>query len=270
MKFSLKIVPLFLALLMLSSCGSKESVPDQEAAPAAEQAPPKQAAPAAKAQPSAQQMKQQWQNLPEELKIYVDDTDWDLTAPFYPLGWSKKNHIAFIKRQAREAMDGDIYRLYVQNLVNDSLLVDQLMMTNSPYKLDEVWKENQTFINEVLKAYEIVPAKFQLKSFPGTVGRSPQMTVVADLQMETGISKHFGFKGVQKAHLSIIADGKRRKTIDRRNFKFMPMNAAIAGYLESPYDDRIVVVVCLERRGYEGPPHTKDFYLVGAGVGGRF
>ena len=37
----------------------------------------------------------------------------------------------------------------------------------------------------------------------------------------------------------------------------------IAGVVQSPYEDKIVVVYKRERRGYEGPPNVSLFTLVG-------
>jgi len=50
----------------------------------------------------------------------------------------------------------------------------------------------------------------------------------------------------------------------------MPLDMKVMGYLRSPFEPRIAVILVEVSRGYEGPPHITHINVVGASLDSGF
>lgn len=61
--------------------------------------------------------------------------------------------------------------------------------------------------------------------------------------------------------VSFVKDGVT-KIVGQYDDKML-IDVQIAGYIRSPYEQRIAMVVCSVTRGWEGPPHPVDCSFIG-------
>jgi len=108
------------------------------------------------------------------------------------------------------------------------------------------------------------------------LGDGAEGNLLGDDEIEAGIipgkttDKEHG--AIERHHDLVVSSIQRgKKTVG--TVRSLEMNGVpyvwghrVAGYIESPYKQRIVVVVRYEHRGYEGPPNTTSFDLFGASL----
>jgi hypothetical protein len=117
-----------------------------------------------------------------------------------------------------------------------------------------------------LREHNIVAqGRFALLSFPATY-EGDQLT--ADLKTkETSGEQIYGV--ISNAVLQLNSRRKGRKTVFEQTYKAdegSPLDMKVLGYLKSPFEPRVAVVLAEVWRGYEGPPHTTHLNVVGSSL----
>jgi hypothetical protein len=49
-----------------------------------------------------------------------------------------------------------------------------------------------------------------------------------------------------------------------------PLDVDVVGFMKSPFEDRIAIIVIEVYRGYEGPPHATSIEVAGASLSSGF
>ena len=207
-----------------------------------------------------------------------------IEADFYPLGWSKDSKFAYILVPALEASNSAVFR--IQDMITDKVLFEKRYREGSngypndlPIDLKKL-TENKGEVAHYLNKYRIKGCDSRLHWFPI---KYPEQGIDYDLKTVHEINHYFWHQqflsrvNVDLYLYNITEDGekkiaKKTKTIfDKKvDLKSLQYGAMVVGYLKSPFEERIAIVMIYFRRGWEGPPHTTSFELIGASLSKGF
>jgi hypothetical protein len=194
---------------------------------------------------------------------------------FYPIGWSKDGNFAYYVEPVDEACNCYFARLDILDLKTDKVLwsfdydsefIDEEMKKQRPWSFDTLWKANQKLFSDKLREHGIEQqGRFQLLSFP-IAYKGDQLT--ADLKTknkEKATEEESWYGIINKATLQMTSKSQGRKTILEQSYpEAMPLYVGVVGYVKSPFEPRIAVILMEITRGYEGPPHTGQVKIAGA------
>lgn len=207
--------------------------------------------------------------IPKELKFkkleksYNSNKNIQVTR-FYPLGWSKDSKFAYITFHEETDACGCIFSdLVIHNLVNDKveyISISNELDENIPGEVpfERIWQDKYNPVFETLRNYKIVPInQTQIGSIP-IIHKGDTLTFKVDTLI---VDK--GKKYVEKLTLSVHSPMLVTKTIFKGNL-YGVYQIDILGYLSSPHENRIAVIIAERCYGIEGSsPSFIRFRLVG-------
>jgi len=182
------------------------------------------------------------------------------------MGFSRNGHLAFMRYLPSGECDTCLsIKLQVVNLKNDNLdLILHFGGEGTKPKIssyEDLYKANEKEILEKLNKFEIIKSKgsLKLKKFPADLdGSLFKVSLKQKENIFEGLYLH-GPLGKKKV-LSIF---KRNQTIPDNSSP-----AAVLGYLKSPFEKRIAILVA--RSTYVADSTSWDFKFVGADLTSRF
>lgn len=194
---------------------------------------------------------------------------------FYPIGWSKAGKFAYYLEPVDEACDCYFAKLFILDLKSDKILwsfdynsefIEEAKREGRPYTLDGLWRANQKLFSEKLSEHGIEPIRrFALLAFPITYRRD-RLTANLRTTEKPGLTEEERLYGtIDKVTLQLDSRRRGRKTVlDYSYTNARPLYVGLIGYIKSPHEPRIAIVLLEVLRGYEGPPHTARVRIVGA------
>jgi hypothetical protein len=83
------------------------------------------------------------------------------------------------------------------------------------------------------------------------------------------------YGSVTQATVHLISRRNGSKTVRDHTYSSgaegtFPLNVGVVGYVKSPFEDRIAMILIEVYRGYEGPPHSTNIEAVGASLSSGF
>ena len=202
-------------------------------------------------------------NLPKEL-IYTEKQGNFLIDKFYPIGWSDDGKFAYITEPADEGSGFYLFKLIVFDAINNKVAWSWKPEESEEGNLASTWKSNYTLFKKKLNEFRIsqennITLKTGKTSFKGN-----EYQIV--LNTKTEQDPDFGFEIIKEIKITINSPELGTKQIYQSKADEYSMNigAYIPGYIQSPYNGKIVVICQLERPGYEGPPNIVFFNLIGS------
>lgn len=204
--------------------------------------------------------------VPAELKYSNHDDESFLYDKFYPLGWSKDGFFAYITEVADEGSGYYFFKISIQNMINDKIEWEWEPAYTEDGTIDAVWSENKKLIMNKLVEYNIIQSKdivLGTKSFT-YLNKQYNLKIITDTQENEG----FGFEVIKSTTVNLTSPQLGTKTIyeNTEDGYSMLLGQIIAGYIQSPYEDRIAVILKNERWGYEGPPNLIYFTIIGSNL----
>lgn len=208
-----------------------------------------------------------------------------IVEEFYPIGWSKDGKFAYYAEPGDEACGCYFGQLFILDLVNDKVLwsfdyngLDHQdeEEKNEPKSINDLWRRNRKLFSDKLREHNIVPqGRFAFLSFPINYNGDqlkPDLKIKENTNEETRY-----YNGIIQARLDLISRRQGKKTIfedtyitGKKEFEASPLDLKVLGYLKSPFEPRIAVMMIEVNRGYEGPPHTTHIQIVGASLASGF
>lgn len=196
-----------------------------------------------------------------------------ITENLYPIGWSKDGKFAYYTEPGDEACGCYFAKLFITDLVNDKVLwsfdyngLDDDTERPKYRAMRDLWRKNRKLFSDKLNQYGIIPQRpFSLLMFP--INHAGDQ-LSANLKIEEE-------KDEEKRHYSIIKKatlqvGSRRggtKTVyEESHPEYGPLEIKVLGYLKSPYEPRVAVIIIEVWRGYEGPPHVTHIKVAGSSL----
>ena len=208
-----------------------------------------------------------------------------IEAKLYPLGWSKDSKFAYILVPALEARSSAVFR--IQDMITDKVLFEKIYREGSdgypndlPIDLKKLVR-NKGEVAHSLNKYHINGYDDKLRWFPikhlkkGIEGIDYDLKTVHEINHDFWHQQFLSRVNVDLYLYNITEDGQKKiatKTIfDKKvDLKSLQYGTMVVGYLKSPFEERIAIVMIYFRRGWEGPPHTTSFELVGASLSKGF
>ena len=208
-----------------------------------------------------------------------------ITEEFYPIGWSKDGKFAYYAEPGDEACGCYFGQLFILDLVNDKVLwsfdyngLDHQGEDekNAPKSINDLWRTNRKLFSDKLREYDIVPqGRFAFLSFPVIYNGDqlrPDLKIKENKNQETSY-----YMGVLQARLDLISRRQGKKTVFEKTYstgkedsEAAPLELKVLGYVKSPFEPRVAVVMIEIWRGYEGPPHTTRVKIVGSSLTSGF
>ena len=195
-----------------------------------------------------------------------------LEAGLVPLGFSPQGHLAVIHILPDEAVGCFLWDFQIINLVSDAV-VERASWQETDCEqlpsLEAVWAAKGTELQALMAKHGVQATRQPLALQPlplvrkgdtlsafllsgppaSTEGEEPRVEVPLAVRVR---SARRGEKSVGTVSVQLRYD--------------MPWSWGyeVLGYLQSPFEERIVVVVRGIQRGWEGPPHIETVHLFGA------
>ncbi len=195
-----------------------------------------------------------------------------ITENFFPIGWSKDGKFAYYTEPGDEACGCYFGQLIILDTVNDKELwlfkYDGLDDQDNPkYRaITDLWRKNRKLFSDKLNQYGIIPqGRFGLLRFPLNHAGDQ---LRANLKIEENKDEETRYYSkIKKATLQISSRRGGAKTVHEESYpEYGPLDMEVLGYLKSPYEQRVAIILLGVWRGYEGPPHTTHVNVVGASL----
>jgi hypothetical protein len=212
------------------------------------------------------------------------DYGWEtlITEGFYPIGWSKDGKFAYYSEPGDEACGCYFAKLVILDLVSDKVLwsfdyngLDKgdEGRKGEPKSINDLWRTNRKLFSEKLREHNIVPQRpFNLLLFPINQVGDQLTTELKIKENKDEETRPYGI--VNQATLQLISKQNGKKTILDKTYGKetdpQPLEMKVLGYLKSPFEPRIAVMLIEIQRGYEGPPHTTHIKIVGSSLSSGF
>ena len=185
-----------------------------------------------------------------------------IDSEIIPLGWSSNGrNFAYALEPADEACGCYLISIKIQDLVTDKILweKDEDEPSNADWSI--YWNENKTVIETAFAKYGIQENSIGNFS-PGlsagdvTFSISKTMEVMPDYSYDPGIGNY-----------SIVATstsmGTKTLHQDKLDYPFL-YDLEVMGHIKGPDENRVAIVIGQVWRGWEGPPNTTRFEIIGA------
>jgi hypothetical protein len=180
---------------------------------------------------------------------------------FFPIGWSANGKFAYIQIPANEGSDYDHIEVIIKDLITDKI-VDSYSSKDYPSQenlLTTVWPYFHSGLLPLLKKHQIIPGNgTDLKPLPFRFN---------DISYDFHLYNKYDMNEIAAASIHLKKNNELDKKIYAERYEeYKPMSSKIAGYLQSPFENRVAVFFIQEHRGFEGPPNVISFDLIGCQI----
>lgn len=200
-----------------------------------------------------------------------------ITEGFFPIGWSRDGKFAYYSEPGDEACGCYYAKLVIKDLKTDAVLysfdynsgdVEDVLKSRTPQSRNALWRYKRAEFSAKLKENNIIPqGRFAFLLLP-LAYEGDQLST--DLKVTDAAEQEYG--RIKAASLQLVSKQKGKKLIYEKSYgeDGIPMDLKVLGYLKSPYEPRIALVLIEVWRGYEGPPHVTHINVVGASLNAGF
>lgn len=202
----------------------------------------------------------------KELNIYKENND------IYILGWSKDGKMAYIENRSIEGRGGHDFYFIILDLVEDSVIYKQKKKWYDDDNYGDTPEKALTFkqciilfsneINKQLNNFKIIvqPCKFQ--TLPVMDKKGNEVTFKIDI-LKKDIDK---FNLMQMSYKIYVFKNNKSKlvaSVENKRSEYVKTT----GFIKSPYEDRIALVVANAEYVFEGDEVFVNFYGCNLSVG---
>jgi hypothetical protein len=197
---------------------------------------------------------------------------------FYPVGWSKDGKLAYYVEPGDEACGCYFAKLVIKDLKTDKVLwqfdydssdLQDTMKNRTPESLAALWRYKRDLFNSKLREHNIVAQGRNAFSVFPTMYEGDQLAAELITKEATQDVQEQSLGVIQSAVLQLRSKRKGKKTVFEQAYKpeeSLPLDMKVLGYLKSPFEPRVAIVMVEIWRGYEGPPHTTHTTVVGSSL----
>lgn len=201
------------------------------------------------------------------------------TASLEPIGWSRDGKFAYLTAVPAEGVGGGPwFSLVIQDLIEDTVVfvspADFQRSIDAPYldtpefaakPAETFWAYHQKEFQPMLDRFKIQWTGPAFATFPLRLGGE---TVQASLTSTRVMSTDLGIEQVKDYRISLrkltakTVKIAATKSLTPEEGPFMEIQ--LLGCFLSPFENRLALVLGTVKRGWEGPPHVRDFFLIGS------
>lgn len=181
----------------------------------------------------------------------------------FPLGWSRDGKLAWVYEPPDEACGCYFFRLIVQDMVSDKVLWEykydsgELNKPGELSNLGELWQAKGEELEARLRSFGIERTGAVLQPL------SPNLEAVVHTKTLPEAQSQFGFAYLSSYEIEMRSPRGSKTIFKSGPLEPGPLKVSVLGFFASPFEERGAVVVQETWRGWEGPPHTARFRLVG-------
>lgn len=207
-------------------------------------------------------------------KTRLEKKDKYINLLFTPLGWSKDGKIAYIIGIDPGGAGFDetgYYSWVIQDMVTDKLewqsehgleegLPTELKDEFDPIKiLKWVYANHSKKYQKNFDKYKIICDKnIKIQKFPFIYNSNEFYGKITDIYRET----KYSIPDIITKYKVMVLKNNVRKVCSQKNNDFL-LDIQVVGYIKSPFEPRIAIVISNIMWGWEGPPHRVWFSLIG-------
>jgi hypothetical protein len=198
--------------------------------------------------------------IPGELRIFKSSIYEDkmmICSRFFPVGFSKDGKFAYADMIPGGGRSNLVCRFSIMDLIEDRVLYEVESEAEDVNDFSDFWRANYGSIKKKMNEYGIIENKPVLSLFPCKNGKDQIKLIVEKKSTE----KDPWERDIGELRIIAVSSILGKKTIYRKENSYI--DVTIEGYIRSPYEDRILVIVSQLRSGWEGPPD--ELYLLIAG-----
>jgi hypothetical protein len=182
-------------------------------------------------------------------------------AEIMPFGWSRDGKFAYLQKKYIAGRGGTLFSYVVINTVTDEVIwqYDDDWLDSNSVDAEVSFAKNRVNIETILDEYNIVHGKgVRLHNFPLVLNGNEYESKLEIIKktgealVELEESGMVGFLGdIQSFKTYIVLNGRKKKNIftkhDPKAFSYW-----VSGFFQSPFEERILVVIGEETWGNEG------------------
>ncbi len=190
---------------------------------------------------------------------------------FHPFGWSADGKCAWLMSRDVEGRGGTLYTYVIYDAVQDAVVYSRVddsndWGTDAEPTEQESWKRCSAEVSAALAKQGIVQASgIQVVPFP--LQRAGD-TYTASLSTTTDPSKDASEGPVTSYTVTLSSRNRGSKSVTRKE-NVGATEVAVDGFILSPREPRILIVVSERTPGFEGEEESLFFYGAHLGVGFR-
>jgi len=195
-----------------------------------------------------------------------------LDAVFYPLGWSPDGKFAYAVEPPDEAVGSYFLNVYIQDLVTDKILWQDKYQsepesTTGIQSFAAYWQANQAKMEAQLEKYKIKQVNDSVL-FAGSISNNDDRLDYVVQKKLKGQPDLGNLAMVTEYQVTVTSDKLGSKTVHKEKIKNNAriLDVDVIGYLRGDDAERVALLIAGVRRGWEGPPHTTWFKVVGTNV----
>jgi len=204
--------------------------------------------------------------IPSELEYSNHAKEDFYYNKFYPIGWSEDGLFAYISEDADEGSGYYFFKIIIQNLINDKIEWEWEPVYSESGDINSIWTENYTMIENKLKEYKIIQTKNFSLGKTNFTNSGKQFNI--KLNNKTSTNQEYGFDVINSTEVILSSPQLGYKIIyqNKEDDYSLLLGQIVAGYLLSPHEERIAVIIKNERTGYEGPPNVIYYTITGSNL----
>ncbi len=201
--------------------------------------------------------------MPAVLPLIRDYNPYDYLVPqFYPFGWSENGKFAYILKTEMQGRGG-----YIESFVILDTITDDFVWYKS---FDSVEDNDRDLIfnnfKRQMQENKIIQSEISIREPPV---KTPDDTITFEFSF---VEKKFPdsadeidrmMEGYYESYTLFGYSQKRGKKKLTHRQGGIAISIGILGYIKSPFEERVIVIVKSVSRGWEGPPNPVDIDLIG-------
>lgn len=213
--------------------------------------------------------------LPQELlytgKRETVQNEMKYYPRFFPIGWSRDGKFAAAEITQSDTEEGYFFNISIQDMVTDTAvwqwnfhgLKEDGYSSDPDSKKDfeRIWNKNLFF--QQLNSFQIEPVTVtNVEKLPIQFGGNQ---INFSIKNTVFYSSDFAVNMIQSASIYCIANGSQKKRVFHRTYEQYgnPLSNKLLGYIKNPYENRILLMLLTEYRGWEGIPTEMNINLIG-------
>ena len=200
-----------------------------------------------------------------------------IESKLVPIGWSKDDKFAYIIVPPDEAHGFMRAEFVIQNMLTDKILFKRRYDNSNdssaqyPTNIINFMRDKEADINASLREHHINRVQENvLQSFPIILSEKT-INIANKMLYETNAKGYLlNEKILSEQSISLFTVESYIETFREKIFSgqlgYFSYESLVLGYIPSPFNDSIAVILAYIERGYEGPPHTIHFQIIGASI----
>ncbi len=185
-----------------------------------------------------------------------------LVDELFVLGWSRANKLAYLERRSMPAQP-EVNRFQIIDLVEDRVVfVKEWPSWGSGVSKESWWADHEDEFSDLFLRFQLTPVDAQLGLFPLILDNEFYTLVLRTTLSQTDSS------WIERLEVVVNSSGRGIKTV-RDEIGYWRW-AAVLGFLPSPFENRLALVLLVQPAGWLGTTQPLRFQVSGLSLKAGF